>query len=80
LGWTTPFPNLHPHQIQKYLSKISGPLLGRIDLHIEVPSLKWKEISSNEPGEPSEAIRDRISKAREVQQKRFEGHGIHCDA
>ena len=69
-----------PHQIQKYLSRISGPLLDRIDLHIEVPALKWKEISDNEPAEPSGAIRDRVGRAREIQQKRFVEDGIHCNA
>jgi len=69
-----------PHQIQKYLSKISGPLLDRIDLHIDVPALKWKEISDTEPSEPSAAIRERISQAREIQQKRFTGEGLYCNA
>jgi magnesium chelatase family protein len=69
-----------PHQIQKYLSKISGPLLDRIDLHIEVPALKWKEISDTQPAEPSSAIRERITRAREIQQKRFAEEGIHCNA
>ena len=69
-----------PHQIQKYLSKISGPLLDRIDLHIEVPALKWKEISDTTPAESSEAIRERVCKAREIQQKRFESEGFHCNA
>jgi magnesium chelatase family protein len=80
--YTDPFKECTctPHQIQKYLSKISGPLLDRIDLHIEVPALKWKEISDNEPAEPSGAIRDRVGKAREVQQKRFSEEGIHCNA
>jgi magnesium chelatase family protein len=62
------------------LSKISGPLLDRIDLHIEVPALKWKEISGTEPSEPSEAIRERITRARAIQQKRFVEEGIHCNA
>ena len=69
-----------PHQIQKYLSKVSGPLLDRIDLHIEVPSLKWKEISGEELSEPSEAIRERVCRAREIQQKRYESEGIHCNS
>jgi len=69
-----------PHQIQKYLSKISGPLLDRIDLHIEVPGLKWKEISDNEPSEPSGAIRERVERAREIQLKRYVGEGIHCNS
>lgn len=69
-----------PHQIQKYLGKISGPLLDRIDLHIEVPSLKWKEVSSDQPSEPSADIRVRVGGAREIQQKRFVDEGIHCNA
>jgi len=69
-----------PHQIQKYLGKISGPLLDRIDLHIEVPALKWKEISDTDPSEPSLAIRERIAQARAIQQKRFASDGIHCNA
>ncbi len=69
-----------PSQIQKYLGRISGPLLDRIDLHIEVPALKWKELSDTTLSEPSSAIRERISQARALQQKRFEGEGIHCNA
>ena len=69
-----------PHQIQKYLSKISGPLLDRIDLHIEVPALKWKEISGNESSETSAELRDRVGRAREIQQMRFRDQGIHCNA
>lgn len=59
-------------QIQKYMSKISGPLLDRIDIHIEVPAVKYKELSSNEKGESSADIRKRIILAREIQRKRFE--------
>jgi len=69
-----------PHQIQKYLSRISGPLLDRIDLHIEVPSLKWKEIAGDEPAEPSAAIRDRVEKARRIQRDRYQADGIHCNS
>ncbi len=69
-----------PHQIQKYLSKISGPLLDRIDLHIEVPSLKWKEITGDQAGESSADIRERVEKARKIQQDRFSSEGIHCNA
>lgn len=61
-----------PQQIQRYISKISGPLLDRIDIHIQVQSVKYKELSSNQVGEPSNMIRDRVIKAREVQLKRFE--------
>ncbi len=69
-----------PHQIQKYIGKISGPLLDRIDLHIEVPALRWKEISGDNPGETSIAIRERVCLAREIQQERFKEDGIYCNA
>ncbi len=57
--------------VEKYLSKISGPLLDRIDLHIEVPAVPYRDLSSNRSGEPSEMIRARVSDARMRQQKRF---------
>jgi magnesium chelatase family protein len=69
-----------PRQIQKYLSRISGPLLDRIDLHIEVPSLKWKEMADTTPAEASAPIRERVCKARALQEKRFQGSGIHNNA
>ena len=70
-----------PQQIQKYMAKVSGPLLDRIDLHVEVPAVKYKELSSREPGERSERIRDRVVRAREVQKKRFQGRkGIYANA
>jgi len=62
-----------PVQIQRYMSKISGPLLDRIDIHIEVPAVKYAELSSKRSGEPSKVIRERVMKAREVQNKRFAG-------
>jgi magnesium chelatase family protein len=58
-------------QIQKYMSKISGPLLDRIDIHIEVPGVKYKELSTSVKGERSFEIRNRVIKAREIQLKRF---------
>ncbi len=58
-------------QIQKYMSKISGPLLDRIDIHIEVPAVKYKDLSNLKTSEKSEAIRNRVVLAREIQQKRF---------
>ncbi|MFA5074001.1 MAG: YifB family Mg chelatase-like AAA ATPase [Nitrospirota bacterium] len=69
-----------PHQVQTYRSKISGPLLDRIDIHIEVPAIKFNEISSDKAGEPSQAIRERVTKARVIQQQRFNGDGIHANA
>ncbi len=70
-----------PQVIQKYMSKISGPLLDRIDLHIEVPAVKYKELSSKESGESSEKIRARVIQAREIQVHRFKGRkGLFSNA
>jgi len=64
-----------PPMIQRYVSKISGPLLDRIDIHIDVPAVNYKELRSNVQAEPSKAIRDRVLMARERQLKRFRGAG-----
>jgi magnesium chelatase family protein len=70
-----------PAAIQRYHAKISGPLLDRIDLHIEVPSLKYDELKSATPGESSEEIRNRINKARDRQLDRFKNRRkIYCNA
>ncbi len=69
-----------PRQIQKYVGRISGPLLDRIDLHIEVPSLRWKEIADTTPSESSASVRERVCQARAIQEKRFEGTDIHNNA
>jgi magnesium chelatase family protein len=61
-----------PPVIQKYLARISGPLLDRIDLHIEVPAVRYRELASRENGEPSEKIRERVTMARRIQAARFE--------
>ncbi len=69
------------NQIQKYRNKISGPLLDRIDIHIEVPSVRYQELTSIEEGEPSSAIRKRVVLAREIQGERFKGRRLaHCNA
>jgi magnesium chelatase family protein len=60
-----------PNQIMKYRTKISGPLLDRIDIHIEVPALKYDELARKQPGEPSATIRERVNKTRQVQLERF---------
>jgi magnesium chelatase family protein len=60
-----------PREIQNYLSRISGPLLDRIDLHIEVPAVKFREIAEAAPGETSAQIRERVVAARKRQEKRF---------
>jgi len=62
-----------PIQIRNYRNKISGPLLDRIDIHIEVPSVSYHELSSLGAGEPSAAIRGRIIAARDIQHNRFKG-------
>jgi magnesium chelatase family protein len=62
-----------PPLIQKYMAKISGPLLDRIDIHIEVPSVKYKELASEIKSESSQNVRDRVIHAREIQLKRFSG-------
>lgn len=70
-----------PAQIQKYMAKISGPLLDRIDLHVEVPAVKYKELSSKDTGERSERVRERVVKAREIQRTRFSGRkGLYSNA
>ena len=69
-----------PIQIQKYLGRISGPLLDRIDIHIEVPSVPFKDLSGTHNGEGSEAIRERVLRARARQQPRFAGSGVFCNA
>ena len=66
--------------IKRYVSKISGPLLDRIDLHIEMPEVRYREITDRKPAEPSEVIRARVTRAREIQSKRFTGTGIRLNA
>jgi magnesium chelatase family protein len=68
-------------QIQKYVSKISGPLLDRIDIHIEMPAVKFKDLTSLADSENSEVIRKRVNQARQIQLERFANHdGIFCNA
>ena len=70
-----------PREIQNYLGRISGPLLDRIDLHIEVPQVKFREMSSAQPGEASAQIRERVIAARQRQQARFKDKPkITCNA
>lgn len=67
-------------QIQRYRSKISGPLMDRIDIHIEVPAVKYRDLASREPGEPSREIKKRVDNARKIQLNRFKGMKIYCNA
>ncbi len=69
-----------PHQIHQYLNKISGPLLDRIDLHIEVESIPADELASPAEEEASAAVRARVEAARGVQRERYAGQGIACNA
>lgn len=70
-----------PGQIVRYLNKISGPLLDRIDLQIEVTPLSFDELSKAAPGESSAQIRERVIRARQIQEERYKDYpGIHCNA
>jgi len=69
-----------PRQIQKYRARVSGPLLDRIDLHVEVPSVRFRELSDDRAGEPSSEVRARVNKARAQQRARFGGDGTHCNS
>ena len=76
---------LHPcqcthHQVQTYRSRVSGPLMDRMDIHVEVPAVKFKEIADDRPSEPSEHIRERVTQARTIQQQRFAQDGIYANA
>ena len=70
-----------PGQIHRYMGKISGPLLDRIDIQVEITPVPFNDISQAEPGEPSSAIRKRVIAARHLQEERFKDQkGIHCNA
>ena len=70
-----------PGQIQRYMNKISGPLLDRIDIQCEISPVPFKDISKAAPGEASATIRQRVIKARDIQAERYRTHkGIHCNA
>ncbi|KAA6307100.1 hypothetical protein EZS27_041234, partial [termite gut metagenome] len=70
-----------PGQVQKYLNKISGPLLDRIDIQIEIVPVSFEKISNKRQGESSETIRKRVIQARQIQERRFVSHkGVYCNA
>ncbi len=70
-----------PSQRHRYMSKISGPLMDRIDIQCEITPVPFSDISKGAPGEPSADIRERVIKARRIQEERFKDHkGIHCNA
>jgi magnesium chelatase family protein len=69
-----------PSAIQNYLKRLSGPLLDRIDLKIDVDRVEYNELSSKASEEPSECIRERVNKAREIQNKMFAGSSVHTNS
>ncbi len=69
-----------PVSIQRYRSRISGPLLDRIDIHIEVPAVKYRDLADRGEAESSEAIARRVENSRALQLERFKGTKIHCNA
>ena len=80
LGHPTKPCTCSPGEIQRYRHRVSGPLLDRIDLHIEVPAVSYEELSTKAPGEPSAAIRERVVAARNIQQERYKEEGITKNA
>ncbi len=71
----------NPGQVRKYLNRISGPLLDRIDLQVEVVPVPFEKISDKHPSEQSRAVRERVMRARNIQEERYGGHpGIYCNA
>ena len=68
------------HQISRYLSKISGPLLDRIDLHIEVARPQYDHLTDRSAAETSATVRDRVDHVREIQRRRYRGTSVHCNS
>ncbi|MGB9617923.1 MAG: YifB family Mg chelatase-like AAA ATPase [Desulfomonilaceae bacterium] len=66
--------------VERYWSRISGPLLDRIDIHIEVPAVQWRDLTAIPEGPTSSEIRERVNKARQIQLRRFEGTGIYSNS
>ena len=69
-----------PNNVQKYRQRISGPLLDRIDIHVEVPAVQYADIAGNLAGESSEAIRNRVQTARDIQGERFGKSKVTCNS
>ncbi|NLM26592.1 MAG: YifB family Mg chelatase-like AAA ATPase [Clostridiaceae bacterium] len=72
--------NCTRQEVRNYIGKLSGPLLDRIDIQVEVPSLKYSELDEQEPSEPSSVIRKRVNSARAIQHERFKKNGIYCNS
>ena len=69
-----------PREIQNYLGRVSGPLLDRIDIHVEVPAVRFGDITSKRSGESSSRIRERVIAARQIQHQRFAGRRVSCNS
>ena len=69
-----------PAQIQKYMGRISGPLLDRIDIHIEVDEVRYDELTSSETAESSASVKERVNAARRIQTERFAGSQVHSNS
>ena len=70
-----------PENVERYLSRLSGPLLDRIDIHLEVPAVNYRDLAADTPAEPSSAIRERVAAARARQRTRFaQRPGVHANA
>ena len=69
-----------PRQIRQYQARISGPLLDRIDIHIDVPSIRYRDLAAESGGEASTSIRERVNRAKELQKKRFNNQTAMCNA
>lgn len=69
-----------PQEVKSYLGKLSGPLLDRIDIQVDVPTVKYSDLADETKSEPSKEIRKRVNNAREIQRKRFANTGIYCNA
>ena len=70
-----------PLGVERYLARVSGPLLDRIDIHLEVPAVKYRALADEGSGEPSEAIRERVDRARAAQRDRFANRaGVYANA
>ena len=69
-----------PRDIHRYRARLSGPLLDRIDIQIEVPAVKYRELTDRQEGESSVAIAARVERSRAIQRERFAGTRVHCNA
>ena len=66
--------------VSRYQKRVSGPLLDRIDIHVEVPAVKYEKLSDDRLGEPSAVVRGRVEAARQIQRRRFAGTAMACNA